>query len=420
MSNLITTLVGDEVEGYDKWCGTLAAPNGSVYGIPHYARRVAKFNPIDKSMTHIGPDFGGGAKWSRGAMTNNGIIYCLPTYSRRGILKIDTNTDTATVLDINLLPEHRDYYMWKSCAAALDGCIYCMPFNARRIMKLDPNNSDAISSVGDDLGPGCAKYVGTVVGIDGCVYGIPGYADIIRKYDPINKITSFVGEKADEYFKCNGSGALARDGCIYAIANYKYILKIDTVNNSHCIVGVHDAEMTGDSMLGIDGCIYWPPCDDGYTLKYDPHSKQTSCVGSQFEIDENNWLSGALATDGVIYCIPTLANQVLAIDPIGEFLATTKANMQDHPEKFGCLFQTIEVDEDSVPSLANFDLAVVKFGQNTVFEVLEKAMKPVNDYCKESNLCPFMIAASYKESPVCVINHLLRRDLSWVNDCISS
>ena len=44
-------------------------------------------------------------------------------------------------------------------------------------------------------------------------------------------------------------------------------------------------------------------------------------------------------------------------------------------------------------------------------------MKPVHDYCKESNLCPFMIAASYKESPVCAINHLLRRDLSWVNSC---
>ena len=50
-------------------------------------------------------------------------------------------------------------------------------------------------------------------------------------------------------------------------------------------------------------------------------------------------------------------------------------------------------------SLTNFDLAVVKFGHYTVFEILEKAMKPMNDYCKESNLSPFMIAASYKESP---------------------
>ena len=103
-----------------------------------------------------------------------------------------------------------------------------------------------------------------------------------------------------------------------------------------------------------------------------------------------------------------------------EILETTKANMEDHPDKFGRLFQTIEADEDSIPSLTTFDIAVVKFGHTTVFEVLEKAMKPLNDYCKESNLCPFMIAASYKESPACVINHLLRGDLSWVNSCTIS
>ena len=79
--------------------------------------------------------------------------------------------------------------MFRSCAAALDGCIYFMPSVARRIMKLDPSNNDAMSSVGDDLGRG-SKYIGTVVGIDGCVYGIPCNSKRIVKYDPINDITS--------------------------------------------------------------------------------------------------------------------------------------------------------------------------------------------------------------------------------------
>ena len=99
--------------------------------------------------------------------------------------------------------------------------------------------------------------------------------------------------------------------------------------------------------------------------------------------------------------------------------------MQEHPEEFGSLFQTIEqAYEDSSlhVSLTNFDHAVVKFGHCKVFEILEKTMKPVNDYCKESNFSPFMLAASYtaERSSVCVINHLLRRDLSWVNSCIGS
>ena len=45
-------------------------------------------------------------------------------------------------------------------------------------------------------------------------------------------------------------------------------------------------------------------------------------------------------------------------------------------------------------------------------------MKPINDYCKESNLCPFMLVASQNDSALCAIHHLLRHDLSWVNECI--
>ena len=130
-----------------------------------------------------------------------------------------------------------------------------------------------------------------------------------------------------------------------------------------------------------------------------------------------------MAADRIIYCIPPNANQVLlvAIDPLREFLETTKANMEeDHPENIGILFQTrIEADEDSVPrvSLTNFNHAVIKFGQDTVFEAMEKSMKPINDLCTKSNLFPFLIAASCEESNVGAIYHLLSRDLSWVNIC---
>ena len=165
---------------------------GSIYVIPCCAGRVVKLNPIVKSMTHIGPDFGEHewqSKWFRGAMTDNGIIYYVPHSCNRGILKIDTNTDTSTELDVNFLPE-QGWVMWTSCALALDGCIYFIPLNARRVMKLDPNSSDAIASVGDDLGPDSDKYSGTVLGIDGCVDGIPKRSTRILKYDPINYVTS--------------------------------------------------------------------------------------------------------------------------------------------------------------------------------------------------------------------------------------
>ena len=429
MTHSITNLVGEDLGGDSKWKGTLAAPNGSVYAIPARARRVVKFNPVDKTITHIGPDFGGGErKWYRGAMTGSGVIYCPPLNEERGILKIDTNTDTVTELNVNLLPE-RGYYMWISCAVALDGCIYFMPCTAHRIMKLDPNNSDAMSSVGDVLGDDDEKYNGTVVGIDGCVYGIPECADVIPKYDPINDITSFVGEEAEMYFWCTGNGDLGRDGCIYALTQHGRVLKIDTVNNSYCFVGKsiqidNDFDYGWmDGILGIDGCIYWPPDFASRTLKYDPHTDQISLVCCDLGTKRSKWLSGALTPGGIIYCISSCNKRVLAIDPWGEFLETTKVNMEAHPDKFGFLFQKItEVGEDSTlhESQTKFDHAIAKFGQKQVFEVLDKSMEPVNVYCKETNLCPFMIVASYKEtSALSAINYLLRRDLSWVNNCIT-
>ena len=75
-NNAITSLVGEDLEEFCEWSGSLAAPNGFVYGIPYNARRVVKFNPVDKSITEIGPDFGNDeCKWSEGAITDSGIIY---------------------------------------------------------------------------------------------------------------------------------------------------------------------------------------------------------------------------------------------------------------------------------------------------------------------------------------------------------
>ena len=123
---------------------------------------------------------------------------------------------------------------------------------------------------------------------------------------------------------------------------------------------------------------------------------------------------------GIIYCPPSDNDR-------GEFLETTQTNMEDHPDKFGFLFQKIiEVGEGSAvqESLTKFDHAIVKFGgQKEVYEVLETAMKPVNVYCKETNLCPFMIVAScaYKETiTLSATNQMLRRDLSWMNNCTSN
>jgi hypothetical protein len=168
----LTTLIdiGDEIEGGERRWDFVDGKDGFFYGIPCHARRMVKFNPLDKSLTEIGPDLGVCRwKWLCGVLANTGDIYCAP-YNAQHILKITTNDGTVDSLDNVELPETGDY-LWRSGALASDNNIYYMPDSERRIMKLNPDN-DSISSVGDDLGEGEWKYRGTVVGNDDFVYGM--------------------------------------------------------------------------------------------------------------------------------------------------------------------------------------------------------------------------------------------------------
>ena len=415
--NEISTLVGEKIKG-DAFHGSVVAANRSIYGIPSAAGRIVKFHLVSKSVTYIGPDFGTGYKWSNGAITDSGIIYCVPYCThRRGILKIDTNTDNVTELNANLLPE-QGVDMWLSYAVAPDGCIYFMPRDARRIMKIDPNNMHAISSVGDDLGAVHGKYSGTVVGIDGCLYGIPSYSKCILKYDPINDITSFVGEKINHGFFCSG-GALGRDGCIYAITCKNSILKIDTTNNSHYFVGNtvdsdHDRYHRGwgDAILGIDGCIYWPPQNARYILKYDPHTNRASLVGDDFGHKRNKWRVGSLASDGVIYCIPEYAEIILCINPWKEFTSSMQQNIEKQPDQLGYIFHP---SSDDMSDESNFDRAVAKFGRKRVLKVLEDCLSPADRLIEVLNMYPFMLVASLKDSDISLIYQLMRKVPSLVS-----
>ena len=251
------------------------------------------------------------------------------------------------------------------------------------------------------------------------MYGIPGEAiPHILKYDPINDITSFIeiGKKANEDFCCRGDGVLGRDGCIYALTENTLVLKIDTTNISHCFVGKSDFCFFGwgNPILGIDGCIYWPPKCASRILKYDPHSNLASLVGDEFGIDDAaKWCGGCSASDGVIYCMPYEDNQILAIDPLKEYTLYLKKSIEEHPENLGCIFQP----SYDIPNETNFDRAVTKFGRNKVLELLEDCMPPAEEVCAVSNLYPFMIAASYKNSDLFMVYSLARQAPSFAN-CI--
>ena len=205
-------------------------------------------------------------------------------------------------------------------------------------------------------------------------------------------------------------------------------MKVDTANNSYGFVRnsiqsdhYRRNSIWGDAILGIDGCIYWPPRYASRILKYDPHSNQSSLVGDEFgngqEDAGQKWYGGALATDGVIYCIPSSANQVLAIDPFRKFSVVTKTNMEEHPEELGFLFRIN--DNDTASNRTCFDCAAAKFGTQKVLEIMQEHMPPADEVCAVSSLYPFMIAASYEEIPLSVV-YLLLRHVPFLVHCKSS
>jgi hypothetical protein len=305
--------------------------------------------------------------------------------------------------------------LWASGALAPDNRIYYMPAGAHRILKLNPD-SDTLSSVGDDLGGDECKYDGTVVGNDDCVYGIPYEATCFVKYNPADPdTTSIVGEEVVEGgFYC-GNGVLCGDDYIYDVNVHGQVLKVDTVNNNYTWIGdeiiYSGGRGWGDPIIGIDKCIYWPPLYVYHVLKFGPETQQLpSLVGD--DLDEGGWKwmgAGALAIDGVIYCIPACSTQILAIDPFKELAMTMQNNIQKYPQELGRLFEKDGRNETF------FGSAVRKFGIEKVFKFLvEECLPSDKEWAADTpggNLSLFLVAASCENCAASVIYHLLRRNV---------
>jgi hypothetical protein len=79
----VATMVGKRIilsigQNRSKWDGFVNGNDGFLYGIPYNARRVVKFNPVDKSMKMIGPILGENDEWCCGILAKGGL-HLLPT-----------------------------------------------------------------------------------------------------------------------------------------------------------------------------------------------------------------------------------------------------------------------------------------------------------------------------------------------------
>ena len=291
--------------------------NGCLYGIPCSAHRVLQYNIEEKRLKEIGPNLGASeGKYCKGIRADNGSIYCLP-YNAEYLLKIipgEGKDAEVKVLEDGFQPEYR--YRWMAGALADNGCLYYLPYGngATRILKVDTNNGDNFSLVGEGYIGSCYRI--GVFGHDGCIYGISNRR--IIKYNPADNTELYVNKGLNNFYSFVG-GVLAHDSNIYSANKYGQILKIDSANNDWTIIGdriFNDRYCSGwgRPVLGADKCIYFPPSGHNQVLKFNPSTQHLSLIGGSYGIERNKWVCAVLASDGFVYCLPDAADDILKID----------------------------------------------------------------------------------------------------------
>ena len=275
-----------------------------------------------KSMKNIGPDLGN--QWNKyfnGVKADNGSIYCLPTFRYNHFLKVTPkrgeDTEVLVLKDQQLPKGH-----WIRGSLANDGCIYYLPHIDGRVLKLDPNDNDSLSLVGNSIHTG---YIATALEYDGCIYGISN--KMMIKFNPADcSVASISNDRNvdnvdrchDRYHRFEG-GVLAEDGFVYTANEEGQILKIDLANNNRQIIWNSICKNKyhrgwGSPVLGADKCIYFPPSDHEQVLKYNPATQNTGLIGELYGDNPSKWKVAVLASDGFIYCIPSNEEEILQID----------------------------------------------------------------------------------------------------------
>lgn len=196
----------------------------------------------------------------------------------------------------------------------------------------------------EPLRPG---WSGSVNGLDGrTVYGIPGDDSRVIKFDLVKKSIGAVGpnrQSSNRRWKWDG-GVISTNGIIYCVSTDSSlgIMKIDTFNNdSITFINIdrlnipEDLRREGENRhwskwapgaLALDGCIYFMPTLAGRILKIDPKNDKVTLVGDELGeefTDEygTKWrkvmYSGTVAgNDGFLYGIPDEANCIVQYDPV--------------------------------------------------------------------------------------------------------
>ena len=155
MTSIITTQIGSDYNGRVKWSGIVKGSDNCFYCLPFSARQILKIDPSNDRITLVGEEYDGYRKWCTGFAHGN-FVYGIP-FKANQFLKYNTKTETSVLVGDDL---GNRYAEWMSGAVADDGCLYCFPYHHHRILKLNLNDDTTIF-VGEEMEIGC-NFCGTI------------------------------------------------------------------------------------------------------------------------------------------------------------------------------------------------------------------------------------------------------------------
>ncbi len=264
----ITSFTGPNTGTNDFWgSGGVLAPNGKIYAPPNdqavVNNQVLVIDPETNSAKIFAGPLGAGRSWSAGALAPDGKIYAFPLIGTTGILVIDPNTDSATI-----------------------------------------------------VGNVVAGYGGAMLAPNGKIYGIPILAGRqVVAFDPVTQTTSLFGPSTGGW----AGATLAPNGKIYSPPNGSItvaFLEIDPTNDSANAFG---PSLAGNGWfsgaLAPNGKIYGAPVGNHGPYMLDPNTKDVTIFGTA--LGTNAWEGNVAAANGKIYGTPRTQPNLMEIDPAG-------------------------------------------------------------------------------------------------------
>ena len=262
---------GDVFASALKWSGAaISSSNNLIYSMPfslHVVNRVLEIDPVKKTTRQVGPDIRTVAKepnlvWHGTVATPDGFVFGIPHAPNTPVLRFDPRTGAMTCL---AMPEDSGRYL-TGIVGPSGRFIFCPPFAARRVLCIDTQalTTTLIGQVLDADASEDTNWMGGGIGGDGCIYCIPLNASRVLRIDPVTRTTSFFGPKVAQNVKSWGGGCAAADGCVYGTPrNADRALRVNPFAGTVSTVGVAiPSELRsklGHAVLGPGGGVWLLP-----------------------------------------------------------------------------------------------------------------------------------------------------------------